>query len=231
MEKPKRRFIIFVILFLVFTGLLGLVFLPFIRDLQSPEYREAFTSWVTGLGFRGVLVLFGIQVLQIVVAVIPGGPVQLIAGAAYGAWRGLLILMAGCAAATMLVFFIVRKFGLPLIIRFFGEESVNAWGFLRDQKKTALITFVLFLIPGTPKDTLTYFAPLSRISLVQFALITVIARFPAMFSSTVMGDAAMQGKWLLVFLVFGITATAGILGIQFRNKIQDFVIRKFSTKK
>ena len=219
MEKPKRRLIIFVALFLVFTCILGLVFWPLIRDLQDPEYREKFSAWVAGFGFKGVLVLFGLQVLQVVVAVIPGGPVQLIAGAAYGPWMGLLILMTGCAAATVIVFFLVRKFGNPLVIRFFGADVINTWGFFRDEKKTAMVTFILFLIPGTPKDTLTYMAPLTRLSLVQFTMISVFARFPAMFSSTVMGDAFMQGKWLSFLMVFGITALIGILGIQFRDQI------------
>ena len=218
MQNPRRRFIIFLILFLLFTGLLGLIFWPLIKDLRDPGYRDAFSAWVEGLGFIGVLVLFGLQMLQIIVAVIPGGPVQLIAGAAYGAWRGLLLLICGCAAATTIVFLLVRKFGQPLIVRFFGSDVINSWGFLRDEKKTALVTFILFLIPGTPKDTLTYLAPLSNLSLLQFTAISLFARFPAMLSSTMMGDALMQGNTVLFLAVFALTAVTGILGIQFRDR-------------
>ena len=222
----KRRFIVFLVFFVILTGLLTLVFWPFIRDLLNPEYRELFSAWVAGLGFKGVLVLFSVQMLQVVVAVIPGGPVQLIAGAAYGAWKGFLILEAGCAAATMLVFFLVRKFGLPFVRRFFRDDAIITWGFLANEKKTALLTFILFLMPGTPKDTLTYLAPLSRLSLTQFTLISVFARFPAMFSSTVIGDTAMKGNWGISLLIFGLTALSGILGIQFKDR----VIRKFSSR-
>jgi len=221
LQKIKRRFIIFIILFISFTALLGLIFLPLIRDLQNIEYREEFSSWVAGLGIWGVIILFGLQVLQVVVAVIPGGPVQLIAGAAYGAWAGLLILVTGCAVATALVFFMVRKFGQPFIIRFFGADVMNTWGFLKDEKKTALVTFILFLVPGTPKDTLTYLAPLTKLSLSQFTLISLLARLPAMLSSTVMGDAVMQGNWGILILVFGLTALIGILGIQFKDRIVE----------
>ena len=226
MGKPALRLIIFVAAFFLLTGLLGLIFWPLIRNLQSPEYREMFSAWVAGLGFRGVLILFCIQMLQIIVAVIPGGPVQLIAGAAYGAWKGLLILETGCAAATLIVFFVVRKFGLPFVTRFFGADTINRWGFLSSEKKTALITFILFLIPGTPKDTLTYLAPLSRLSPVQFTIISVVARFPAILSSTAMGDAAMRGNKVLFFTVFGLTAIIGILGIQFKDRIISRIRRK-----
>ena len=225
MEKTKRRFIIFILLFLVLTCVLGLIFWPLIKHLQNPEYREKFTSWVSGLGIRGVLILLGIQILQIVVSVIPGGPIELIAGAAYGPWAGLLILETGCAIATMLVFFVVRKFGLPLVTRFFGADAINTWGFLKDEKKTAMVTFILFLIPGVPKDTLTYLVPLSRLSLVQFTVISVFARFPAMFISVVMGHAAIQGQWKMLVLLIVVTAIIGILGIQFRDRI----IHRFSS--
>jgi len=117
MERIRRRLIVLLVLFLLFTGILGLAFWPLIKNLQSAEYREMFSVWVAGIGFKGVLVLFALQILQIVVAVIPGGPMELIAGAAYGVWSGLLILEAGCAAATALVFVLVRKFGSPLVIR------------------------------------------------------------------------------------------------------------------
>ena len=226
MEKTKRKFFIFLLLFLLFTGVLGLAFWPLIGSLQDAEYREWFSGWVAGLGYRGVLILLGLQALQIIAAVIPGGPVQVIAGAAYGTWGGLLVLELGCAAATVIIFYLTRKFGSPFLIRFFGADIMNTWGFLKDEKKTALVTFILFLIPGTPKDALTYLAPLTRLSLVQFTLISVFARFPAMLSSTAMGDAAMRGNWFFFIFVFGATAAAGILGIQFRDR----VIRRFSGK-
>jgi uncharacterized membrane protein YdjX (TVP38/TMEM64 family) len=185
-----------------------------------------FSGWVTDLGFKGILILFCLQVLQVVVSVIQGGPVELIAGAAYGAWAGLLIIESGCAAATMIVFLMVRRFGLPLIKRFFGSNILDTWGFLRNEKKTTLVTFILFLIPGTPKDTLTYLVPLSSLSLVQFTLISVFARFPAIFLTTVMGDAAAQGDMVIFIFVFCLTAVIGILAMQFKERLIKKVVQK-----
>ena len=102
---------------------------------------------------------------------------------------------------------------------------------MRDEKRTALVTFILFFIPGTPKDTLTYLTPLSRLSLVQFTLISVFARFPAVLLSTVMGDAAMQGNWVVFILVFTLTAVIGILGIQFREQINKYIVSRISSGK
>jgi len=218
-REEKRRFIIFLAGFTIFSLSLGSFFWPLIRDLQTPEFREVFSSWVASLGFWGVLMLFAMQVIQVVVAVIPGQPVSLIAGAAYGALNGALILTAGSAFATVLIFLLVKKFGIPFFSRFIRVDKINTWEFLANEKQSALVFFVLFLIPGLPKSIFTYMAPLSRLSLFSFTVIAVLGRFPAMFSTTVMGDAAMQGNWRLFFVIFTITAALGILGIQFRSRL------------
>ena len=226
MEKAKRRFLIILIVFFLHPLILGPLLWPIIRDFQSAEYQEAFSAWVASLGIWGVLILFGLQVLQIVVAMLPGGPTQIIAGAAYGVWGGIAILQVGCAFATVLIFLLVRRFGAPLVVRLFGSSMVETWGFLSSEKKTSQVAFILFLIPGTPKDLLTYVAALTRLSLPQFLVISLVARFPAMFSSAVMGDAFVQGNWITLFLVFFITGLAGILGIQFKDRM----IARFSSR-
>jgi uncharacterized membrane protein YdjX (TVP38/TMEM64 family) len=219
-----RPFLVLSIFFVLAAAGLTVLFWPFIRELNDPAYREAFSAWVAGLGPGGIFILLGLQILQIVVAVIPGGPVELIAGAAYGAWAGFGICAAGCVTASSLVFMVVRKFGLPLLRRFFGEKKIKHWKFLEDAKKTAMVVFVLFLVPGMPKDILTWFAPLSRLSLARFVIISVVARTPAMLSSTIMGDSMIQGDWVMVLVLFLVIGLAGAGGIQFRDKI----VRMFS---
>jgi uncharacterized membrane protein YdjX (TVP38/TMEM64 family) len=221
MKKSRRPFLVLGILFVLAAGGLGVFFWPFIRELMDPAYREAFSAWVAGLGLWGIFILLGLQILQIIVAIIPGGPVELIAGAAYGAWAGFGICAAGCVIASSLVFITVRKFGLPLLRRFFGEKKIKTWKFLEDSKKTATVVFILFFIPGTPKDLLTWFAPLSRLSLARFVLISVVARTPAMLSSTIMGDSMIQGNWVMFLIVFLVIGLAGLGGIQFRDKIMN----------
>jgi uncharacterized membrane protein YdjX (TVP38/TMEM64 family) len=219
MKKTISPFLIPAILFALAVAGLTVLFWPFIRELKDPAYREAFSSRVAGLGPWGIFILLGLQILQIVVALIPGGPVELIAGAAYGAWAGLGICVVGCVIASSLVFITVKKFGLPLLRRFFGEKEIKTWKFLEDSKKTATVVFILFLIPGTPKDLLTWFAPLSRLSLARFVILSVVARTPAMLSSTMMGDSMIQGNWVTSFIIFLVIGLAGLGGIQFKDKI------------
>ncbi|MDR0512999.1 MAG: VTT domain-containing protein [Treponema sp.] len=224
MKKENFRLVFFLCGFVFVTGIIALFAMYFLRDLQDPQYAQQFTDWVSELGITGVLVLFAIQVTQIVVAVIPGGPVQMIAGAAYGVWKGLIIMIIGCIFATIIIFVTVRRFGVPLVKYFFGAHVMEKWSFLSNSKRTAHAIFIFYLIPGLPKDFFVYLGPLTRLSLFHFTTISVFGRLPAMLSSTAMGDAAMRGNWALFLSVFAVTAVAGILGIQFREKL----IKRFS---
>ena len=219
MEKANRRFIIFLVFFFTLLGIMSLLFLPFMRELESPEFRDSFSSWIAELGFRGRLLFFCIQVLQNLIAFIPGGPIQVIAGAAFGVWGGLFILQAGVFVSAVIIFTMVRKFGSPLVKRFLGKDVMETWAFLKNEKKRSMLTFILFLITGVPKDALTYIAALAKFPLFQFIPISIVARFPGMLLSTMMGAAVMQGNWGKTFLLFAITAAVGILGIQIKSRI------------
>lgn len=222
MDKGKGKIraapVVFLILFAAATVVLAILAWPFIKKLENPLYRERFSAWINALGARGVLILLGIQVLQVVIAVIPGEPVEILAGAAYGVWGGTGICLLGCAAASTMIFTLVGKFGAPLVIRLFGEKNTRVYAFLQDTPKITRVVFLLFLIPGTPKDLLTYIAPLSKLGALRFILITAFARIPSIAGSAIMGDSMIQGNWRLLLVIFAITAAAGLAGIYFREK-------------
>ena len=69
--------------------------------------------------------------------------------------------------ASSTIFFSVRRFGYKLIRRLFGEDKLKEFDFLSNTEKVEAVTFVLFLIPGTPKDMLTYLAGVSRIDVYK----------------------------------------------------------------
>ncbi|MDR3167552.1 MAG: VTT domain-containing protein [Treponema sp.] len=215
--------LIFFVLFLTLTVLLCILFWPFIEKLRDPVYRQGFSDWVDAQGVKGMLLLFGIQVVQILIPVIPGEPVEFIAGAAYGAFGGLAFCLAGCITASSLIFVLVKKFGLPLVSRFMDPQRLHKYRFLRNTKKTALVVFILFLLPGTPKDMLTYIAPLSSLNGAAFIVITSFARIPSIFSSTVMGDSVIKGTWGIFFLTLLVTAGIGVLGILFSDRVIRFI--------
>ncbi len=225
-KKSWRKFIIAAAAVVLVMTVLTIMAWPYIRQLNDPETRRRFTGWIESLGLRGILILLGIQFVQIVVAFIPGGPIELAAGAAYGTFGGLLICLIGSIIASTLIFAVVRRFGASLVERFFKKESLDKYEFLKDTKKIEQVTFILFLIPGTPKDMLTYAAGLSRIGMLRFMVIANFARIPAILVATMMGDTMIRGHWYIFLLIFVLTALTGILGIRYQDRIVNFFRKK-----
>ena len=204
--------------------------MPLIDMLNDPEKQQAFESWVESLGVWGVLVMLFIQVLQIVVAVIPGEVVQVMAGVMYGTLGGLVLCLVGCVLASAAVFLLIRKCGRDFVIRFFGEDMLDKYSFLQDTSRLETIVFVLFLIPGLPKDALTYIVPLSRIRLVNFLTLSTLGRIPGMVASTLIGSSITSANWLLIIIVFAVCIAFGLLGIWKKDAMVNWAKRKSGSK-
>lgn len=193
--------------------LLLLVFLtvfvggPLIRSLSDPS---VFREWVDARGAWGRVLFVGMIILQVVVAFIPAEPLEIAAGYAFGAFWGTLLVWIGLVVGSMIVFLFVRKIGVKAVEVFFPREKINSLKFLKDEKTLNVTAFFLFLIPGTPKDLLTYFAGLTKIKLLPWVVLTSIARIPSIITSTISGDALGTQRYVFAIIVF--TATALVSG-------------------
>ena len=189
---------------------------PLIRFVRQPEQ---FRAWVQGHGLLGQLAFLGMTVLQIVIAIIPGEPLELGAGYAFGFWRGTLLCEIGILLGGLLVFLFVRRFGVKAVEVFFPREKIESLRFLHNEKRLALWVFILFFIPGTPKDIMTYIVPLTPMKLSTFLLLSTVARLPSVVTSTIGGNALGTGKLTFALIVFGATALISALGILIYRRI------------
>jgi len=217
-----------IIIFLLLMVALTWIFWPYVKALGTEEGREAFGAWVDGLGFGGWLITLGIQLLQIFVAFIPGEPVELLLGYIWGPWLGMLTCLIGIFIGTLTIFLLVRRLGMKFVRKIVGTDDLTKYKFLSDKNKVELTVFILFFIPGTPKDALTYIAPIAPISPIKYLIIATIARIPSIITSTLLGDSIANGDYLLAVIVFVITALITVLGIIFGNKYIEK--RKKTTK-
>ena len=212
--KNSVPILIFVALMIVLTVVLW----PYIERLATEEGRTQFKAWIDGLGFGGWLVTLGIQLLQIFVAFIPGEPVELMLGYVWGPWLGTFTCLLGIFIGTLTIFLLVRKLGMKFVKKMVGTDDLRKYKFLSNQNRVDLTVFILFFIPGTPKDALTYIAPIAPIGAVKYLLISTFARIPSIITSTLLGDSIADGDYLMAIIVFAITALISILGIIFGNK-------------
>ncbi len=204
-------FLILSVLILLYVGK------PFLDFLDQPE---KFRQWIDERGFAGQAVFFGMIVLQVFIAVIPGEPLEIAAGYAFGWFGGTILSLFGITVGSALVFLFVRRFGMRAIELFIPREKIESIRFLRNTDRLKSLMFLLFLIPGTPKDILTYAAGLTPLRLSEFLILSTAARIPSLVTSIVGGSALGSGNYLTAALVFAFTAAVSILGLLLYSKIK-----------
>ena len=185
---------------------------PMVRLAEDPQ---AFRDWVDKSGIWGRLLFVGMVFVQVLIAFIPGEPVELAAGYAFGVVEGSLLTMAGFLLGSWIIFVLVRRFGVKLVEVFFSTEKIQQIGFLKNPKKAQILSFILMCIPGTPKDFLSYFAGLTPLTLRQWLTIVFVARMPSLLTSTITGAAAGEENYLLSAIMLGITLVISAVGIYY----------------
>lgn len=210
-RSKKILSILALIVFIAFSvAVFVVVSKPMLRFIEKPEL---FRSWVDSNGIFGRLVFIGMVVLQVVIALIPGEVFEIGAGYAFGAFEGTLLCMIGSALGSTMVFLFVRKFGVKLVEAFFPIEKIHSLKFLQDTKQLTLIVTVIYLIPGTPKDLMGYFIPLTPMKLWTWVLIAFFARIPSLVTSTISGDALGLKQYDFAIIMFIVTIVISLAGI------------------
>ncbi len=204
---------VFVILTLLIAWFVGR---PLIHYIQEPE---KFRAWVDSAGAMSRVYFLGIQILQVVVAIIPGEPIEMGAGYAFGAVEGTLLCMAGTIAGSMLIYFFVRRFGIKAVEIFFPIEKIENLRFLNTEKKRDALMFLLMFIPGTPKDLLAYFAPLTGMGPWTWLFITSVARIPSVVTSTIGGGALGMKNYMFAAIAIAVTLLISVAGLMIYRRI------------
>ncbi len=206
---------------LILTTIICIKLFPFILSLTNEVTRKKFENYITSLGFKGILLVLLIQILQVFIAIIPGEFVELLAGFLYGTWGGLIICLVGNLIASLLIFTTVKFFAKNHLHKF--QDKLSQYSFLNNKKKVALYLFIIFLIPGLPKDIFTYLVPFLPINFWTFILVTSIARIPSIISSTYSSYSILNSNCTVGIIILIAFTILAILGIIYKDKILAFL--------
>lgn len=198
------KIILTLIVIVIFVGVTIYLF-PVMKNLSTKEGQVAFKEKVDESGILGLLSLFGLQVAQIFLIIVPGEPIEILAGMCYGGLWGTVFIMASACIISTAIFFLVRKLGKKFVCDFCDEEKITKIEnnkLFQNPKKIEMIMFILFLLPGTPKDLLVYVSGLLPIKPSRFILISTFARFPSVITSTLAGENLAIGDWKTSIILY-----------------------------
>lgn len=134
--------------------------------------------------------------------------------------------MLGTEIGSFVIIMITKLFGMRAVELFVSRDKINSLSFLQNKEKLSISLFVIYLIPGTPKDIITYLIGVTDYNVWKFLLLTGIARIPSIITSTLCGAALGEKNYLLSAAVFVLTAIFGITGVKLYAVIQKKTERK-----
>lgn len=218
-NRKTRQIIIAVIIIVIFIAACIAMF-PLGKLLSSEEGQEFLTEKLKQFGWFAPLIFVAVQVIQVVIAVIPGGPVPMIGGVLFGEWGALFLCISGFFLGTVIVYYLVQAIGKPIVNLFVTEQHSKRFSFLSNQKKLELIVFLIFLCPGLPKDALTYIVSFTtKIKPMRLFFITTIARTPATVLTIFLGGSLRDGNYTLSIVFALAMAIVAVIGFYLNKKI------------
>lgn len=200
---------------------LSVVYSPQVVELFGN--RQEIKEYIQAQGLVGIAIFVFFQVFQVVVAAVPGEIVQIAGGYIYGTFWGTIYLVVGVAIGSVIDFYIARWLGFGIVKTFISEKRLTQLYNLVRGPRSHGVMFLLFLIPGLPKDILTYVAGLTPVPASRFLLIAIVARLPALIGSTYIGASFQQENTIVAIAVSGAAVVLFMLGVFFRAKIISWI--------
>jgi len=207
----KKR--VYIILSIVVIFVLYIAFeyySKFFNILKSPKLiKEIMLSY----GKYSAFAFLGLQMLQVIAFFIPGEVIQIAGGYIYGTFFGGLLSLIGITLGSALVYGIARLFGKPLIKKIISEKQLKFFGKVLKLGSMNYVVFLLYLIPGMPKDVLGYICGVSEISFRNFLLYSTLGRIPGIFISAYFGAKIYLGNKIILIVISVIMTMLFVFGV------------------
>ena len=220
---------LFVVFFIAFYFTVGKQIVFLVQDPQG------FKEWLNGFGGWHVALFIFLRIAQTVTKVIPGEPLEIAAGCAFGTWGGLLWCLVGSLLGSILILFLGRRYGMKMVGLFVSPEKLHSVSLFKNKGEMNFTMFMLFFIPGLPKDMFVWLFSLSDEKPYKFLFLTTIARIPSIITSTWCGHELVEENYLLSVAIFSLSVLLAVLGgvvygvIKKRNAAQEIAPESFET--
>lgn len=232
MKRFAARILFWSLFVLITSSALGLIFFwdqtlasRFLFNLQEIiDNSDALRDSILASSPFAPLYFIGLQILQVILAPVPGEASGFLGGYLFGAWSGFLLSSIGLAIGSGLAFAIGHLFADTLKERWTTHRIYRQYNRLIE-KNNFVVPFILFLLPGFPKDLLSYLLGLSAMPMRVFIFIATLARMPGTLVLSLQGaqvyDKNYHGLLLLVFFSLAISLPC----FYYRRRLVDFLLR------
>jgi uncharacterized membrane protein YdjX (TVP38/TMEM64 family) len=211
-------------LFYQYNSLLWIKVITLYEILRDPHRLKEF---IHSFGPYSPIAFILLQVLQVIVAPIPGGAIEFLGGYLFGIKAGLFYSMIGLILGSMLAFSLARIFEKKIVEKFVSPQTRKKFDYLMGHEGV-ILSFLLFTIPCFPKDALCYILGLTPMHFGIFLIISTIGRFPSTLMATLQGAKAFEHQYKIFLILLGLSALLILIFYIYHDEIHGW-IKKFTS--
>lgn len=220
--KNKRTMKVLAIVVAVLLVILLIKYMP--KLLLITVSLEEFKKYILSMGHFGVLMIILFQGLQTIIAPIPGEVIQIAGGYFYGIPLGTIYNLIGLIIGSGMAFYFARLIGRDFVENLIKKKNLKWINNIMESKKFEIILFIIFIVPGLPKDFMIYVAGLTNLKPIKFFVISVISRLPWIMISASVGANINAGNYGMTIVILVIAIIGFLLGVLYK----DWIIKKLS---
>ena len=202
----KKIRIVFCLTAIAIICLLAFLYENFGKEMiDIVSNPESFQIWLNQFGIWDEAVFVALRAMQTMVKFIPAEPVEIASGYLWGLVKGTICCLTGNLLGTLVILFLIDRFGNQVVDAFVSKKHQDMLYSIKNSNNTYFLTFMIYLIPGMPKDIFIYMAGLLKLKRLPYLMISLIARIPSVASSVICGVLAFQQEYALAVIILVIS--------------------------
>jgi uncharacterized membrane protein YdjX (TVP38/TMEM64 family) len=184
--------------------------------------HQEFKKTISSYGAYAPLAYILLQIIQVIIAPIPGGAIEFLGGVIFGVKAGFIYSMIGLLIGSWIAFNLARIFEKIAVEKFVSEQTRKKFDYLVEHEGV-ILSFILFLLPGFPKDALCYILGLTPMHLGIFLIISTIGRIPGTLIATLQGAKAFDHQYYTFGILLGASALVILVFYIYHGEIHNLV--------
>jgi len=220
-NHKKVYFNIFILIFLIV--LIILLWQPLSLFFENPDRLK---NLIESYGIFAPLVFIVLQIIQIILAPIPGQITTVLGGWLFGTWGGIFYNSISIIFGSFLAFLIGRKFGRPVIKYFVSSPTIKKFDKFTNSRQSLLVIFLIFLLPFFPDDAICFLAGLTSIPLYLLVMVAILGRLPSIVIGVLFGNEIRYLNFQIVLIYSIIFIIFISVYFVFRQKIERYLLKQ-----
>ena len=230
-EKGKvKKYIINGFIVVLLIAVIGFVYYEFSKEFTIFRDPVKIRDLILSFGSYSILAFIVLQILQVVIFFIPGEVVQIAGGYIFGPIIGGLASSVGIIIGSMIGYFVAKILGKKYINGLIERNNLTKLKKILDAGSNNIAIFIIYFIPGIPKDILVYVAGISNVRIIDFIIYSSLGRLPWIIASAVFGHGINQGNYVTTIAIALISGTLFLVGILKGHSIVEFFHNILSEK-